>query len=133
VTRLHDPADPQVALAEIINRTVARGGVIVVPAFAVGGAQTMLYYPHRLRAAAAIPNIPVFLDSPMAVNATHLLLKHRREHRLTRERCKAVCSVAHVVNSVEESKALDRRTGPLIIISAGDDSIRRRVARIRST
>jgi metallo-beta-lactamase family protein len=116
--RHHDPADPQVALAEIINRTAARGGVIVVPAFAVGRAQTMLYYLHRLKAAAAIPNIPVFLNGPMAVNATHILHQYRREHRLTPEQCEAMCSVAHMVNSVEESKALNRRKGPMIIIAA---------------
>jgi metallo-beta-lactamase family protein len=116
--RRHNPTDPQVALAEIINRTIARGGVIVIPAFAVGRAQTMLYYLHRLKAAAAIPDIPVFLNSPMAVNATHLWLKHRREQRLTPEQCEAVCGVAHMVNSVEESKALNRRKGSMIIISA---------------
>ena len=97
--RRHDPTDPQGALAEMINRTVARGGVIVVPAFAVGRAQTMLYYLHRLKATTTIPNIPVFLNSPMAVNATHLWLKHRRKHRLTLEECEAVCGVAHMVNS----------------------------------
>ena len=116
--RRHDPADPQITLAEVINRTVARGGVIVVPAFAVGRAQALLYYLHRLKAAAAIPDIRVFLNSPMAVNATQLLRKHLREHRLTPEQCEAVCGAAHMVNSVEESKALNRRKGPMIIISA---------------
>jgi Beta-Casp domain len=118
--RRHDPTDPQVALAEIINRTVARGGVIVVPAFAVGRAQTMLSYLQRLKAAAAAsPNIPVFLNSPMAVNATRLLCKHQGEPRLTPEQCEAVCGVAHMVTSGEESKALNRRQGPIIIIAAG--------------
>jgi metallo-beta-lactamase family protein len=116
--RRHDPADPQIALAEIINRTAARGGVVLIPAFAVGRAQTMLYYLHRLKTAASIPDIPIFLNSPMAVNATRLLLKHRREHRLTPEQCESVCSVAHTVNTVEESKALNRRNGPMVIISA---------------
>jgi metallo-beta-lactamase family protein len=116
--RRHDPTDPEVALAEIIHRTVARGGVIVIPAFAVGRAQTMLYYLYRLKTAAGIPDIPVFLNSPMAVNATQLLRKHRREHRLTPEQCEAMSGVAHVVNSVEESKALNRRKGSMIIISA---------------
>jgi len=116
--RRHNPTDPQVALTEIINRTVARGGVIVIPAFAVGRAQTMLYYLHRLKAVAAIPDIPVFLNSPMAVNATHLWLKYRCEQRLTPEQCEAVGGVAHMVNSVEESKALNRRKGSVIIISA---------------
>jgi metallo-beta-lactamase family protein len=116
--RRHDPTDPEVALAEIIRRTVARGGVVVIPAFAVGRAQTMLYYLQRLQAAAAIPDIPIFLNSPMAVHATQILLKYRREHRLTAEQCEAICRVAHMVSSVEESKVLNRRQGPMIIIAA---------------
>jgi metallo-beta-lactamase family protein len=116
--RRHDPTDPQVALAAIINRTAARDGVMVIPAFAVGRAQAMLYYLYRLKAAAAIPNIPVFLNSPMAVDATQLLRKHRHEHLLTDEQCEVVCRAAHVVNIVVESKAVNRRTGPMVIISA---------------
>ncbi len=116
--RRHDAADPQIALAKIIHRTVARGGVIVVRAFVVSHTQTMLYYLYCLKAAAATPNTPVFLNSPMAVNATHLLRTYPREHRLTPEQCEAMCDAAHMVNSVEESKALNRRKGPLIIISA---------------
>ncbi|MFP5344581.1 MAG: MBL fold metallo-hydrolase RNA specificity domain-containing protein [Gammaproteobacteria bacterium] len=116
--RRHHPSDPQIALAEIIHRTIARHGVMVIPSFAVGRAQTLLYYIHLLKATQAIPDIPVFLDSPMAADATRIFHEHRALHRLTDAQCDAMCRAAHIVNSPEESKALDRRHGPMIIISA---------------
>ncbi|MCL5801494.1 MAG: MBL fold metallo-hydrolase [Gammaproteobacteria bacterium] len=116
--RRHDPEDPQIAFAEIIHRTVERGGTILIPSFAVGRAQTLLYYVHLLKATRAIPDIPVFLNSPMAADATRIFHNHRGEHRLTDAQCDAMCRAAHIVNSVEESKALNERKDPMIIISA---------------
>lgn len=116
--RRHDYTDPQQRLAEIINRTVQRGGTVIVPAFAVGRAQSLMYLIHLLKVARAIPDIPVFLNSPMAVNATRIYHNHRGEHRLTPAQCDAMCAAAKVVNSVEESIALNLRKGPMIVISA---------------
>lgn len=116
--RRHDPADPQIKLAEIIHRTVERGGTILIPSFAVGRAQTLLYYIHLLKATRAIPDIPVFLNSPMAADATRIFHKHRGEHRLSDAQCDAMCRAAHIINSVEESRALNERKDPMIIISA---------------
>ena len=117
-SRLHPALDPLPAMADAINRAVARGGTVVIPAFAVGRAQTMLYALHKLRAAGRIPAVPVFLNSPMAADATRVFHRHQAEHRLTREECEETCRVARVVNTVEESKALNERRGPMIIISA---------------
>lgn len=116
--RRHNPTDPQVVLAQVINRTIERGGVIVVPAFAVGRAQSLLYYIYLLKRAKAIPNIPVFLNSPMAANVNHIFHSHQGEHRLTPDQCDAMSGVAHIINSVEESKALNNRKGPMLLISA---------------
>ncbi|MBI3545663.1 MAG: MBL fold metallo-hydrolase [Gammaproteobacteria bacterium] len=116
--RLHDPADPKEKLAEIINRTIKRQGVIVVPAFAVGRAQTLMYLIHLLKTAGTIPDIPVYLNSPMAVNATAVYRRYRGEHRLNPEQCEAMCASAKIINSVEESKQLNQLHGPMIIISA---------------
>jgi len=116
--RRHDPADPKERLAEVINRTVKRGGAVIVPAFAVGRAQTLMYLIHQLKASHAIPDIPVFLNSPMAVDATRIYHDHRGEHRLTPAQCDAMCAAAKIVNSVEESKALNARTDPMIVIAA---------------
>ena len=116
--RRHDSIDPRQRLAEVINRTTARGGAVIVPAFAVGRAQSLMYLIHLLKAARAIPDLPVFLNSPMAVDATRVYHNHPGEHRLTPAQCDAMCAAAKMVNSVEESRALNLRKGPMIVISA---------------
>jgi metallo-beta-lactamase family protein len=117
-SRRHEAIDPEVELAAHLARVLERRGVAVIPAFAVGRAQALLYYISRLKARGAIPDVPVFLNSPMAIDATQLYRAYRREHRLTIEECQAACSVATMVNSAEQSKALNLRRGPMIIISA---------------
>ncbi|NQW01934.1 MAG: MBL fold metallo-hydrolase [Rhodospirillales bacterium] len=117
--RLHGPADPLEMIGEIIRDTAARGGSIIIPAFAVGRAQSLLYYVHELLATKAIPVITVYLDSPMAINTTGLLCKHLNEHRLPENLCAEVSHVAKYVRTAEESKALDHQNGmPVVIISA---------------
>jgi metallo-beta-lactamase family protein len=116
--RLHDPQDPEDVLAEVVNRTAARGGTVLVPAFAVGRAQTLLFHLHRLKAARRIPDLPVFLDSPMAIDASQVFCDHLGEHRLTAQQCRQACSVARYVREPEESKSLDREPMPKVIISA---------------
>lgn len=116
--RRHDVRDPEDALAEIIGRTVERGGTVIVPAFAIGRAQSLLFHLHRLKASRRIPDVPVFLDSPMAVDASKIFCKHRAAHRLTEQECRNACAVAHYVQSVEESKALMINPMPKVIISA---------------
>jgi len=116
--RRHPTVDVDEYLARIITKTVGRGGSIVVPAFAVGRAQSILYYLERLKRAGRIPNIPVFLDSPMAVDASDVLCRHLENHKLDEAACRRICSVARYVRSVDESKALDHQTMPRIIVSA---------------
>ncbi len=116
--RQHDKSDPLDKLADVINRTAARGGVVVVPAFAVGRAQHLMYSIHLLKSRGAIHHIPVFLDSPMAGDVTKIYHRHRTEHRLSAEECDAMCHAATFVNSPDESKNLSARKGPMIIISA---------------
>ena len=117
--RLHQHDDPKVKLAAIINKTVKRKGVVVIPVFAVGRAQELLYYIHLLKASGAIAgDIPVYLNSPMAVDATEIFNLYHGEHRLSEEQCRALFSTAHVVNSIEQSKALNEAKGPMIILSA---------------
>jgi metallo-beta-lactamase family protein len=119
--RLRDRADPAGQLEEVINCTIHRGGSVIIPAFAVGRAQLILYYLYRLKQEKRIPqHLPVYLDSPMAIDASELLQRHRNEHRLPPALCAAVCSVAHYVRTPEESRELGLRAGrvPSIIISA---------------
>lgn len=118
--RRHSDEDMQETLGKIINNTIQRGGSVIIPAFAVGRAQSLLYYIYRLKESATIPhNLPVFLDSPMAINATGLLQKHPADHRLPRPLCQDVCGVAEYIHTSAESRALDNHgTMPRIIISA---------------
>jgi metallo-beta-lactamase family protein len=116
--RRHDPADPENALAEIIIRTAARGGVVLVPAFAVGRTQALLFHLYRLKRDGRIPDLPIFLDSPMAIEASEIFCNHPDDHRLAPDECRAACSVATYTRSVEESKALDQNAVPKVIISA---------------
>jgi metallo-beta-lactamase family protein len=116
--RQHNRTDPQEALAEVINRTTARGGTVVIPAFAVGRVQSLLYHLERLSAAGRLTNVPIFLDSPMAINASEMLCTHLDDHRLTAEACTKACDIAHYVREVDESKALTNNPVPKVIISA---------------
>ncbi len=116
--RRHVPADPLTVLAEIINKTGSRGGVVVIPTFAVGRAQTLMYCIHLLKARGAIPDYPVYLNSPMAVDATKIFQQHQGEHRLTAAQAENLSRAARIVNSVEESKRLNESHGPMIILAA---------------
>lgn len=117
--RSHNPADPMETLAGIIRKTAARGGVVVIPSFAVGRAQMLLYYIHRLKESGSIPQyLPVYLNSPMAADATALYSAHYKDHRLSRSEYEAMCRSARIINSVEESKELNERRMPMVIIAA---------------
>lgn len=116
--RLHGQNDPQDELAEIINRTAGRGGTVLIPSFAVGRAQTLLYHIYQLKMASRIPDLPVYLDSPMAIDATEIFCKHSAAHSLSTQQSQDACHVARYVHEAEDSKALDYDTMPKIIISA---------------
>lgn len=116
--REHDSADPADVLARIITETARRGGTVLVPTFAVGRAQSLLYQLYRLRQDKRIPDVPMFLDSPMAVDASELLCKHPPEHRLPQDVCRVMCREVRYVNSVEESKALGANVAPKVILAA---------------
>jgi len=116
--RRHAAVDAEQEFAAAIGPTLRRGGVVVVPAFAVGRAQLMLHFIARLKADGRIADVPVYLNSPMATDVTQIYHEHRIEHRLTDDECRVMCNAAKFVNSVEESKSLNERRGPMIIVSA---------------
>ncbi len=116
--RTHPSVDAEAELAEVINKVVGRGGTILVPAFAVGRVQGVMLQIARLRERGEIPDIPVYLNTPMGANATDIYHRHHGEHRVSRDDCKAMFDLAERVRTVEESKALNRLTTPKIIISA---------------
>jgi metallo-beta-lactamase family protein len=116
--RAHATADPLNLLADVVSRTAARGGVVVIPSFAVGRAQALMYALHLLKSQRRIPDLPVFLNSPMAADATRIFMRHHGEHRLSDAQCTAMFEAARIVNTVEESKRLNELRMPAVIISA---------------
>ena len=116
--RAHPAIDVEDTLARIITEAVERRGVVVVPAFAVGRAQHLLHILARLRAANRIPACPVHLDSPMAIDATQLFVRNRDDHALTEGECAALGRLPAYAHTADDSKAIDRSDGPMIVISA---------------
>lgn len=117
--RLHKQTGVLLELAHVINRTAARGGMVVIPVFAVGRAQSLLYCILLLKAQGVIQgDLPVYLNSPMAANATQVYERHRAELRLTAVQCRAMAHTAQIVHTAEESRLLNARRGPMAIISA---------------
>jgi metallo-beta-lactamase family protein len=116
--RDHAPDDGGEELSAIIRDTAARGGKLIIPAFAIGRTQGLMMHIARLRQRGEIPAVPVFLNSPMAIDATDIYHRYHQEHHVTLLECRAMYELATFVRSVPESKALNRRNGPMIIISA---------------
>jgi len=122
--RLHDQTDPKDRLAEIINSTAERGGKIIIPAFAVGRTQLLVYYIRELEDEGRIPVLPVAVDSPMGAEATRLYAKHHDDHDLDMQRIRNLqrnplaTQNFSLVQGRSGSKALSARPGPAIIISA---------------
>jgi metallo-beta-lactamase family protein len=116
--RRHDPRDPEDVLAEHIVRTARRGGTVVIPAFAVGRTQSLLVHLHRLRLANRIPDLPIFMDSPMAIDASDIFVAHPNDHRMSASEARAAFGVARYVQWADDSKALDANRVPKVIVSA---------------
>jgi metallo-beta-lactamase family protein len=120
--REHAAESPHDALAEVINRVSSRGGSLVMPAFAVGRTQTLMYVLRELEDWQRIPRLPVYVDSPMAARVTDFYLAHREEH--DREFARDFkhdplnAGEVHMTRSVEESKQINRASFPCVIISA---------------
>ena len=113
-------------LQVVLQRTLGRGGKVIIPSFAVGRTQELVYAVHRMMNSGDIPEVPVFVDSPLAVNVTDVFRKHRNdfdaEARAMVEKDPQNGALGFdrltYIRSVEESKQLNTRTDPMIIISA---------------
>jgi len=116
--RSHPAISLKEELREILLRVFARKGVVVIPAFAVGRAQLLLHVIAQLQSEGEIPAEPVYLNSPMATDVSALYRQYPHLHRLDSQALDLMRSTVRVVNTVEESKALNERKGPMIIVSA---------------
>jgi len=122
--REHPSSDPATELANIINRVVKRGGSIVIPAFAIGRTQTFMFYLKQLEDEQRVPMVPVYVDSPMALSATDLYVKHHEDHdmQFTKDEQSGGDPLNvegfHLARTVMESKAINAVKTPCIIVSA---------------
>jgi metallo-beta-lactamase family protein len=116
--QLHAGVDVLTEVAAVINRTAARGGVVVVPAFAVGRAQALLHAIRLLKNARRIPDLPVYIDSPLAQDLTALYSKHSSLHRLNADECAGLYRDVRCVVTQAQSRSLDALGHPAVIVSA---------------
>ena len=116
--RLHDVTSPIEVLARILRETLDRSGILLIPSFAVGRTQTLLYCLHEIFRSGLAPSVPVYVNSPMATRVTDLFRISSKEHRLSADESAEVCEIARFVQSVEESRKLAERREPMVIISA---------------
>ena len=117
--RWHPPEDAAVRLGAIIRATIDHGGSVLLPSFAVGRAQALLLVLQRLKAAGTLPRgLPIFLDSPMATQATTLYRRHRDLLRVDGAEIEALLDGVRVVTTPLESSRLSRLRYPAVIISA---------------
>ena len=114
----HTRDDPEQRLAEIINATILRGGTVLIPSFAVGRAQLLLYHLSQLKKASAIPDVPIYLDSPMAIEATELICRMDTGTRLSREENRQMCAIARLVSEPKDSSRIVADSSPKIVLSA---------------
>src|SRR3990172_1903948 len=122
--RHHDPEPIPAQLERVIKEAVARGGAIIIPAFAVGRTQELMYHLSHLEKAGRIPRLPTYVDSPMAIEATEIYCAHpedfdgdMRDMVMTRN-CPLHCGDFRLARSPDESRAINKLKGPVLIISA---------------
>ena len=125
--RLHEPlADAEGKLAEVIKRAFAEGGKIIIPSFALERTQEIIFILDKLRRSKAVPELPVYVDSPMAVSLTEIFNKHREEFCFAKKFRDYVrldgdpfgFDYIRYLRTKDESQALNGKKGPMLIISA---------------
>ena len=120
--RDHPEADLLEALEGVVNRSIERGGVMLMASFAIGRAQQLIYLLQLLKKDNRIPDLPIYLDSPMSCNATTIYKEHDDDHDLSEgeliDRQVLGGPKLHLCRSVDESKGLNHVEGPAIIISS---------------
>jgi metallo-beta-lactamase family protein len=117
--RLHARGDPALALGQIVRATTQRGGSVLLPAFAVGRAQALLLLLQRLRSSGEIAeDLPIFIDSPMANEATVLYRRYRRLLRVPAAQIESLLDGVRVISTAAQSQRLTQSRYPRVVISA---------------
>jgi metallo-beta-lactamase family protein len=118
------PSDPLSTLARIVRESAERGGALIIPAFAVGRSQEVVWMLRKLEDTKQIPIMPVYVDSPMAINVSEVYARHPEDHHLDAQalldpkRSPLCTHYFHLSCSRDQSKAINHVHGPLIVISA---------------
>lgn len=115
--RQHDTQDPFQQLAVVVNHVAKSGGVLLVPAFAVGRAQALQHLLASLMEQGDIPKMPIYLDSPMAIKVSDVFCQYSDQHRLSHEQCHRMCDTVTYTRTVDESKAIAGQVFPHIVIA----------------
>lgn len=122
--RLHSKEPIQDVLRQALDYVIQRDGALLIPAFAVGRTQEVLYHIRQLQEKGLVSDVPVFIDSPMAVETSHIYCRYGDDHNLDvnllmdQQECPLRCRDTHFIQDPEESKLLNTRGGPAVIISA---------------
>ncbi len=122
--RTHPDGNPSDGLARVVNEAVERGGALLIPAFAVGRTQELIWRLRELEETRLVPRLPVYIDSPMATDVTDIFCQHPEDHDIDmkllmdEQRCPLCCKPYTFTRAPEESKALNSVKGPAIIIAA---------------
>jgi metallo-beta-lactamase family protein len=114
----HSEVNPEQELEETLNKVLKRGGTAVIPAFAVGRTQSLMLHIWRLMKQGKLPQVTMYLNSPMATSVSSLYHQHQEEHRVDPSEFDEMYSAARIVKDVGESKELNEREEPKIIIAA---------------
>jgi metallo-beta-lactamase family protein len=115
--RLHETISPYEELQEVVHHTIEKGGVLVIPSFAVERAQELLLLLNTLREERSIPPIPIYLDTPMGIDVTDLYLHHRDWHSLSDAECRTMMHDVHVIRDFEQTLRVLDKPGPKIVIA----------------
>lgn len=115
--RIHEKSDAIKAIGEVVNATVSKGGVLIIPCFAVARTEEILYCLYQLQQRNAIADVPIFLDSPLAAKIADFFCDYNAEYTLSPGVCKDALRIATYTRTPEESKKLDNITHPAIIIA----------------
>lgn len=115
--RLHDEKDAREELHDVIMETVHKGGILMIPTFAVERAQELLYLLSRLKRDGRLPGIPVYLDSPMGVSATEVMMKSPGWHSLSKEEVGEMDSVVRLITDANTSRSVVADTRPKIVLA----------------
>ena len=116
--RVHPAGDPLDVLEQIVRRTIGQGGTLLIPAFAVGRTQALLFCLYQLIRTHRIPHVPIYLDSPMAERATEVFAHHVDDLHIEAADCQAACALAVPIQSPQQSMHLSSDRTPKIILAA---------------